>query len=582
MNKIQMKILLLTVFMMCVGVAFGTTDHDTDHKTDGQVSTGVSYTNIDGYAGKVAEYSVGDLGSANGFLPVVKAHASFLSWDLYLEVEGAHSGNSADQRYRLFFDAARVFKTEFTLNRFLHRLDNDPLTNIDTSQGVIFAIGDNRSPGHDYRVVYTDMRSVSEIAIPDADWLKFRLEYRRETRDGGRQGYQMNHCLSCHLVSVPHSVDETSDEVRGSVLVDTGTFGVGYTYQYKQFKVEQPFLEMTYDRAIHPGTLLDIFTNRTLYDARDGVLPVDGTPSSHKYSHTYKAHYNVNDRTRLAGAAVYSKVENEYTGLGLTGRYYTGRFSTLLRRNITLTAKVRYSNIDNETTFVDLNERASVAGPQAGLTFSEAYPSFGPVDFYRFSALSRNDTDVDVDATVPLQRHRLAFGYSYRKIDRDYFDVKATEKHRIDVNFRTNPRLAFSGRIHYQLELVDNPFVNYGAAIAPALQPFPTVPESPFPGTQYFEVYRARQATLSNQPNLSHNIQLNGNWKPASNVGVNLSYNYRFQKNDDLNYSDWTQNLHILGANVWFAPQEKVTLAAGVNYNHYKTETLFTSPVWNG
>ena len=71
-------------------------------------------------------------------------------------------------------------------------------------------------------------------------------------------------------------------------------------------------------------------------------------------SHTGKAHYNFDDRTTLAGAVVLSEVENEYTKLKTHARYYTGRFSTLFKRDIAVTARLRFSNIDTHTTLVEL------------------------------------------------------------------------------------------------------------------------------------------------------------------------------------------------------------------------------------
>jgi len=575
------------LFSMCLGLlisfSIASPDDDSEVKSEGEVLLGSTFTDLTGYDGNVAEYDVANQGSPGlGWLPMVAAHATVWTKNMYLEMEAAHSGNASDQRYRLYFDASRIFKTTFTLNKFLHRLDHDPLYNIDASQGVVKVYIDDLSPGHKYRINYTDIRSNTEIRIPEADWLKFQVEYRRESRPGGHQGYQLNHCYACHIVTVNHPVDEVSNSIRGSVVVDTGDFGVSYSYFYKETNQGDPALMFPFDPGLNPGSLVDMFTSRTLYDQRDGILPGNMLTESKKTSHTGKAHYNFNDRTTLAGAIVLSEVENEYTKLKTHARYYTGRFSTLFKRDIAVTARLRFSNIDTHTTFVELQERPNVAGPQVGATYTQAYPDFGSVSFTRFSANSRENTDLDLSVKIPLDRHRLSFLYNYRDIDRDYYEVPKTEKHRITVSFRTDPKQDLTGQFRYRAEFVSNPFVNLQAAIAPALQPTPSPGGSLFAGTQYFQIYGARQATLSNLPTGSHDLNLMGTWKPADDLGVNFNYNYRNQKNDDLNFSDWSQHTHNVGANVWYTPEERVILTAGINYDKYETETLFTQPVWNG
>jgi len=484
----------------------------------------------------------------------------------------------------LYFDAARIFKTDFEFNRFQHRLDHDPLANLDAGQlPHLAAWGTDLAPGHEYRITYTDIHSKSELNIPDASWLKFRVEFRRETRDGAHQGFALSKCSSCHVNSMARPVDEATNTIKGSVIVDTGKFGAEYSFLYRSSTEDEKSVLNLYDSAIHPVLLADVFTNRVLYDDTNGPLPTNYEPDTSKRQHTFKLHYNFDENTKLAGAAIYSDEKNDDADLHVYSRNYSARFSRIFKNNISFNTRFRYSNIDNVSTYVHLVEQPAVAGPQAGMTYTDAYPEFGTADFVRFSALSRQTYYFDADATIPFaNRDRLMLMYNYKGIDRDYFSGDTTKKHTFPTAFRTNPMKPFSARIRYRFQKTSDPFTNFKAAIAPALQPQPTPGGSPFIGTQYWVIYENRQANLTNQPTISHDLNFMGTWKSKSSLGINFNYNYKYQKNDDLNFSDWSQTIHILGANIWYNPAERVMFNAGVNYNHYKTEALFSQPVWDG
>jgi len=574
MNK---RKLCLTMFLLlaCSALWAG------DAKTEGKFLLGTTYTDVDGYVGKVGEYELAE----QGFLPLVKARLTVLDKDLFLDVVAVHKGDAREQFYQAYFDASRVFKTRFTMNKFQHRLDHDPLLNMDTSQraGHMMNTADDLAPAHEYRIVYTEYLSETELRHPKAEWLSANIAYRRQEREGAHQGYALNHCQSCHLESMPRPVDEATDEVTASLAVGTPKAGLQYTLVYREFKEHLPNLEYTYERAVHPGTQLDVFTNRVLFDDTNGAIPTNAVPGNKKFSHEVKGYYNPTEKTSLIGALNYAEVENGSTALSAITRSYSGRFSAITLNNTRINARYRYTNIDNAATYVDLVENTAVAGPQRGLTYQQAYPSFGPADFVRYSALSRENSDFDLEFLVPFaNRSRLGITYNYQNIQRDTFEVSETEKHKFDIFYRTDPRKNLNGTIRYKMELVSDPFANHQAAIEPVMQPTPSPGAAPFVATQYFELYDARMATLTNQPTQTYEIDGLGTWKPAEKFGFTVHYNYKDSDNDALDYSDWSQTVQTVSGDLWFTPEERFTLTAGIMYTDYKSETLFVLPVWNG
>lgn len=550
-------------------------------RTEGKFVIGITGDDLDRYIGRAAEYEIAD----QGVRPWVKAYLELLKRDLYLEMVAAHSGNPDDQFYRVHVNAARVWDSQFTYRRFLHRLDHDPLANIDTTQvaGHLYTYADDLAPAHDYRITYSEIAFLNEFRIPQAEWLSLRFDYNRQQREGAHQSTQLNHCSSCHVTGQVRPVDEAQDDFQFGIAVDTAKAGGSYTFQYRRFSDSAGSLPYLFDEAVHPGTRLDVFTNRILYDRTDGEIPISQVPDTNKMLHALKAYYNIDDRNKVTGAFLYSEVENESSDLKIYSRNYTGRYTGSLGRGVTVNARFRYSNLDNATTYVELPDQVANAGPQAGRTYAEAYPTFGGASFTRYSALSRENTEFDADLSVPLPgRNRFVAEYDFEDTARDYFETGSTREHQLTFTFRTDHRRELSGWARYQASFIDNPFANQKAAVEEVLQPYSTPGAVPFPGVQYFQLYASRQATLTNQPTMAHDLKLSGTWKPIRNGGLNVAYNLKHSTNDELNFSDWSQTVHTIGADAWYAPDEKITLNAGIHYTDYETESLFVQPVWNG
>lgn len=580
--KLKMKhfVLFLAVglFALAMPAALG---QDSDGQSGGKFLIGVTGTDTDGYLGRVAEYEL----AQQGVLPLLKAHGSAITKGLYLDFDVINRGSARDQFYRVDLDAGRVFSTRFLINNYIHRLDHDPYANMDTTQrsGHLITYADDLSPAHEYDTTISEIVSKNTIRIPALEWLRVHVDFRRLDREGTRQGSSLAKCYGCHVTTQSRPVDETMNEVKATVEAGTERFGVEYSFLYRQNQEDTNSIYYLYDPAIHPGTLLDVFTNRVLYDNTDGPLPGNSVPGIEKQQHYAKAYYNFNDSTRLLGSISYAEVENQSTGLSATSQFYSGRFTTLLPKEMVLNARIRYGESDNEDAFVDLVELTANAGPQAGRTFAQAYPTFGSADFVRYSSLNREEIEFDADLLVPLpDRNKLGFTYAFRQTNRTHYDLDATERHRFTVLFRSDPRKSLSFNARYRFELSDNPFVNREAAIEPVMQTTPSPGNMPFGGTQYFTLYEARLADLTNQPTRGHDLDVSGTWKPVANAGVTAHYIYRNLTNDELNYSDWSQTYHMIGGNVYYIPEQRVSLTAGITYADYQTETLLVEPVWNG
>jgi len=571
MRKIAIVIMVIMIGMFLYG-------KDKDKAVvKGDVYIGFNAANIDDYIGKIAEYSV----AKDGVLPYVSMHLNVFARNYYFDVKGENEGRSNGQKYSMIFDAGRIFTDEFSYKKFLHRLDHDPLTNLDAKEGDIMVWSTDLAPGHEYRINYTEFENKAVLRSSNVEWLKLVANVRYENRKGAHQGMTLSKCFSCHITSMTRPVDETLTEVEPGIVIDKGKFGAEYHFLYRESSEDENYLTFTYLRAYHPLSHADIFYNRVSYDERDGALPVFEEPEIRKYKHTFKIRYDFNEDNRVSGAAIYSKIKNEDENLEITGRYYSARYTGVIKGVATLNMRFRYENIDNDDVFVDIKENEAVAGPQAGMTFSEAYPDFGEADFIRRSSLSREDTIFQADLSAPFgDGYFVRFGYEYKDIDRDYYGNDSTTHNKFSVYFRTDPRKSFYGRIRFKADFIDNPFTNYKAAIEEILGATPA--SNPFAAVQYWQLYDSRKANLTNQPSKVYDIDMRGTYKPREDVGMTLHYNYIYRDNDDLNYSEWEDKNHILGFDIYYIPNEKTVLSAGINYYTHKTNTLFTYPYFYG
>jgi hypothetical protein len=85
-----------------------------------------------------------------------------------------------------------------------------------------------------------------------------------------------------------------------------------------------------------------------------------------------------------------------------------------LGRRAVLKAALRHYQLDSDPVLVDVPEPVAPAGPSAGLTYAQAYPGLGTVDFIRESSLSRSPTDFTMDFSYRPSRlatFNLAFAH---------------------------------------------------------------------------------------------------------------------------------------------------------------------------
>jgi hypothetical protein len=400
----------------------------------------------------------------------------------------------------------------------------------------------------------------------------------------------MSKCANCHVVGQTRQLDQVTQDFTAGISARVSRFHFEYGYLNRSFRERAPTPTTTYDLVMQPQTTAKIFDNRIQYALADGPLPFSHVPDVRKESHTFRARVELPRDVALNLSYLQSTAENEETRLGVDSKLWSARVGVPLGRRLFFTARYRQMQIQGDNLWIDVVEPAALAGPQLGQTYLQAYPAYGELDYLRESAESRRPTTADFELSFrPAKRATLRAGYTWERVRRDHADefrvFRETTRNAFRASFTTRSadrRWQFRSR--YSFDDIQNPFTHRNAAWMPVIQPTPSPgsPPSPLLGTQYFTLYRAREADLTNQPTRSHGWEHTLTWSPGPRFSVSTHLRWRRHTNDSLTRSTWENQTLSPGAEVWFAPHPRVALTAAYHFHRDAGETYFVLPVFDG
>jgi hypothetical protein len=543
---------------------------------------GVRALDNSGWQGRVNEYEI----NKGGARPPVAFSYWYSRGSWFFDFFGENRGDSRAQSYSLDADFNRLVRLRSSLERFLHRLDHDPLTNLDTAKGSVVVRYDNLSPNRAFAPGRNELKT--EVSGDIRSWLSWRASHRYLQFHGDTQTRAISKCANCHTTAEATRLNQKLHDVSGGLTLRIHRrVSLLYDFTSRQFKEDGERPTNLYDVATHPTTLNRAFFNRVQYDGTtDGQIPYAYVPNFRKDSHDIKLNADLPAGARLSAQLLKTSTTNKHVRLGLEVLAWGGKYTIPLHDRLTFKAQFRKADMHSDDVYIELEEPANPAGvAQPGQTYAQAYPAFGRVDWTRGSSINRVDAIGSAELSARLAKlTTLRGGYQFRSIRRENFDVEQTDRHRLYLLFSSRRSNLYNARIRYTFDAIDQPFLHRHAALSPVLQPFaaPGTPPSPLLGTQYFTLYAARQANLTNQPTRSQFVEPSFTWTPSPKVALTLHYRARIEKNDKLNFGNWTRDMHMPGAELWLAPHEKLNFTFGYSFQNDKSATLFVIPVFDG
>jgi hypothetical protein len=551
---------------------------------EGVFTIGATGTDRSGSLNRVGEYDV----LHQGTLPRLGLQFWGERGTSRFDVQAFHAGDARDQRYALSATVARRLRASVSYNRMPHRLDHDPLSWMDAASpigGTFVVRHTDTAPGAAYGLTQGELVARADYAVPFTQGnVRFFLGHRRQARDGHHQALTTSHCATCHTYSHTREMNQRLRDVTAGALLQFNALTVDYGFENRRFdeRGDQPLI--VYDRARQPATLADVFLNRVQYDDRNGALPFATVPGLGKDSHALRARLALPRDATLTGAFTHATSTNRDMGLDTVLTSTSGRFVMPFGRRLTVRAAVRHYTIESDDVPVDVVELIAPAGPAAGRTYAQAYPSLGQVDFVRRSSLNRSPTLAEIEGVWrPFRRTTVRLGYEWEEVRRDNFEVERTTTNTLRASARSTLGKTFHTQTRFAYDWIDQPFAHVHAAVPAVLQPYMSPNNQPFGSAlQYFQFYRTRSVNLSAMPGRDGFFEETATWTPSPRASISAQYRFRTSSNDQLSVSSWDQSTHMPGVQAWFAPADRIAVAGGYTYQRERTETLFSTLAFIG
>lgn len=551
-----------------------------ENNTDVKLNIGVMIIGKDGSMIKAKEYCPVD----DGVRPFVKARLKGNLGSTFFNIYSRFNGDLKDQKQFLDFDFNRTLRQTLSFNSLYHRLDHDPLLNIDTiSAARSGATAEDFNPKDQYHITRSELKSETTLKLPVFSGLKVYVKYRNEHRSGMYQARTLSKCSSCHIVAKSRSINNINRNIKLGTNVRIGKANVNYSYTNNKFYEKNNAPQNHYLKVIHPEKLSPVFTARIAY-GNDEDLPFDSIPESTKNTHNLSTSIPISDNNVFSARFVTSKVENVTSNLKWNSDALSGSYSVRFGKKGFLNAIASYYRIKNDSIFIDVNEPVDVAGPYVGKTYAEAYgvPSF---DFTRFSSLSRKVIDFRTNFVYKFSKKlRMKLGYEYNNTERDNFEVAKTQSNTFMGKFTFKPSKKIKFVVDGKYVKATDPFANLLAGVSPAVQENAVGSPLALNSVQFFDWHSQRRATMTNYPENVTKLKGRFHWGPSSKFALNANFLYDTEKNDNLviTGASWDRDMFQWGVDMWATLSAK--LPVSLSYYDYKNNysTLFAIPVIEG
>lgn len=580
-----MKKIIILLTIICFVVLLPLSAEDTEKKKEenieAKVSFGVVSVGKSDSMVKTKEYCPVD----EGIRPILKSSLKGNINKMFFNMLSKFNGDISDQSHVLNFDFNRVLKQKISFDSLYHRLDHDPLTNIDViSEARSAAYAEDFNPTDQYYLKRTEFVSKTQLSLPLVPGVKFYVHYRDEQRQGMYQARTLSKCSACHVVAKSRSINSYNRDVEIGTNIRVGKSNIDYSYTANQFRERNAAPQYLYLENQHPENMSKVFTARIGIGDNEN-LPFDVVPESKKGTHLLKAAIPLTKDKVFSAQYTGSTVENVNSNLQWKSNAFAGAFTARFGKKAFFNAVVMYQKIDNDSVFVDINERLDIGGPYVGKTYAEVFDYLDTFDWTRYSSLSRTVMDFKTNFRYKFsKKFKLRLGFDYKDIDREYFEVMNTKKATFKARVTLKPADKFNVVLDGKFSTLTDPFANLKGGISQGVQLYAL--SSPLAPTavQFYTWHLAREGTMTNYPEKISELRGRFHWGPSSKFSLNANLLYKAEDNDNLVTSgaSWNRELFQWGTDLWVLLSKKFSFSA-TYYNYSNTySTLFAIAALEG
>jgi hypothetical protein len=519
--------------------------------TSGTFELGGYGTSVDGSPDKAMEYEpTGD------YMPYRLFVAAHEAWGSVVLSSEKKAGD--DESHRLAFDVQRTVRAKAWFDQLGHRQPHDPMTNLTAAVADgKYVWNTDTDPTASYKTSYANWGARAELQLPSLAAATLGVTYNEQDRKGHVQLMALSHCESCHVTSQSRPVDEKTRDAGADLLVTFRGGNARLGYNHRELKNGDPYALFTYDRALHPVTHLPIFDNRLIYDATEGAQKIDERPDVRK--DTGSLDFSVDDVAGFAlnGVGILSKTQNRYARLEAS---YAGGMLALARNwdsGVRLRWRTRYYALDNDDVAVDVNERKSVAGPQAGKTYREVY-GYDP-DFVRTSALDRNVYESSLEGAYRLGKKAgtVRATWTFRNVDRENVEAapgeNATTTNVLALSWRAPVAKGLKLFADYRHGAVTNPLLALDATCSQLVYPKSGTSGLDTSLAQYWQSHAARTGDGTATPSSWDEAKAGVTFTSGA-LGLTANYRYWSGDNSEGDFTDWSKKHQSATVTLWSMP----------------------------
>lgn len=440
--------------------------------------------------------------------------------------------------------------------RFIHRLDHDPIQGYDLPPGQSppatpagNVIADDLNVGDDYAIRVSELDSKFQGNLTDN--VKWKMNVWSMRKFGERQANATAHCFNvnapappgatgntCHVLSQRQTIDWTTVEVQPGVEARFENVGVEYTHTIRSFGTD----DQTADRMY----------TRFNFSPASGTL---GPP--YEFSLVPESSTNI-DRVKLTAALTdenqfyanlyHGETRNEFRDLERTYNGYDLRLINTSINDTTLTGYAsRYADdTSNPTFFLD-------APPYAPSNGYDEQSFRQPINYTRSRAGIKSgwqpwgDRDSRCTNYGLFEGTTIATGYEYYLLERENatyetalgtFTQPNTKTNQVEFGPSTRWSRSFETFCRYKVRFVEDPLIG---------------------------VREHNGAFNTNQPEQLHITDVGCTWSPTSNFMTTSQVSIVNSWNDS-QYADFVENNYPMSFTAWYAPTSRWSFTGGYAY----------------
>ncbi len=465
-----------------------------------------------------------------------------------VDLFGTGLDNESAQAGLYLFSPEHSFDLRY--QRFLHRLDHDPLTNIPPPSSGEEIVSDDLNVGEDFAVRVQDFRTSFRGKLTKD--VKYRLNVWLRRKQGERQALGPHHgapgvtdCRECHVVNQRQTIDWTTIRIEPIIEARIGPVKVEYSRPMRSFSQDDGVVVRSYG-GFHG------------YDYA-GDFPYAVVPETVSQTDRLKLSLNL-----PASTQVYARLHRGDTRNKLrdTRRDFYGvdfRVSNTYSPKLTLNSFARLNRQLNQfPPFLVPPEDDAVTVPTASV------PPYGlrqPIDYLRWST-GANARWRPFRLGGRVGGLALNAGAEYGQIRRSYAEY-VTQNPPGLIDQAATPYISYFAGTTMKWHPRFDTFVRYkGRLISDPL----------------FGVNLYWGATNTNRPEQENEVQFGGTWLAADNLVASASVGIENRKNSS-EIANFTEDNYPMTFMLWYAPKPAWSVSGSYGYysNWIDQDILFPS-----